>query len=329
MVKHQVVITDFIQDQLETEKGILGDIADVTALGAQSESDLKGRIDEADAVLLYVCTLTSETLDRLQNCRIIIRCGVGYDNVDFRHARRLGIPVANVPDYATEEVADSALGLTLTLTRGIALFNSSLREQRAPWSYRAAAPLRRLRGRVFGIVGLGRIGTAVAMRAKALGMKVLFYDPYKPPGHDRALGIEQVERLEELLSRSFIVSLHCPLTEETRGMIDKGAIARMPQGSYLINTARGAIVETSVIPSALESGALAGVGIDVLKNEPPPDDDPLISAWRNPDHPAHDRALLNPHSAFYSEDSLVELREKAALTCRKALCGEPVGTIVN
>ena len=151
---------------------------------------------------------------------------MGYDNVDCGLARQRGIPVANVPDYGTEDVADTAIGMMLALARGIAYLNSRLRAELGPWSYLQAVPLHRLRGRVFGIVGLGRIGTAAALRAKALGMDVAFYDPYKPDGYDKALGVRRVESFDELLAQAHVLSLHCPLTEETRHMVDAAAIAR-------------------------------------------------------------------------------------------------------
>ena len=150
--------------------------------------------------------------EQLNGCKLTIRCGVGCDNVDHAYARRRGIPVANVPDYGTEEVADSAVGLMLALTRGISYLNSRLRAEFEPWFYTQVTPLGRLRGRVFAIVGLGRIGTATAVRAKAMGMDVAFYDPYKDDGYDKALGVRRVEEIDELLAEAFVLSLHCPLT---------------------------------------------------------------------------------------------------------------------
>ncbi|RMF87690.1 MAG: C-terminal binding protein, partial [Planctomycetota bacterium] len=192
-----------------------------------------------------------------------------------------------------------------------------------------AVPIARLRGRVFGIVGLGRIGTAAACRAKTLGMDVVFYDPYKPDGYDRALGIRRAETLTELLSQVHILSIHCPATDETRGMIDARAVAAMPKGAYLVNTARGAIVDPAAVLAAIESGHLAGSGLDVLPQEPPADDDPLIVAWRNPDHPAHDRLIINPHAAFYCVEGLEDIRRKTAEAARRAILGEPLRNVVN
>ena len=328
--RFKVVITDFISDSMEPEIRILGKVADVAAVGARTEEDLVGSVEDVHALMVYHnLTLTSETIGRLRSCKAIVRCGVGVDNIDCVSARQRGIDVANIPDYGTEEVADTAIGMTLALARGISLYNGRLQRKQGPWSYTQAAPLRRLRGRTFGIVGLGRIGTAAALRAKSLGMEVAYYDPYKELGYDKSLGAVRVERLEDLLVKAYVVSLHCPLTEETRHMIDGEAIGRMPAGSYLVNTARGAVVDTAILPEAIASGRLAGAGIDVPEGDPPKPEDPLILAWRDPAHPSYDRVIINPHSAFYCEEGLEEIRVKAAETCRRALCGEPLLNVVN
>jgi C-terminal binding protein len=328
--RFRVVITDFITDDLAPERQFLGELADLVALNACEEPDLHGKVDEADAIMMYHnVTISQETIDRLRNCKLIVRCGVGYDNVDWRYARTRGIPVANVPDYGTEEVADSAIGMALTLARGIHLYNSQYQHGTEGWTYRSAVPIWRLRGRVFGIIGLGRIGTAAAMRAKALGMDVVFHDPYKPEGFDKALGIRRVYALEELLRQVHVLSVHSPLTSETNRMINAAAIAKMPRGSFLVNTARGAIVDTSAIPAAIESGHLAGAGIDVLAVEPPPTDDPLVRAWRDPKHPAYHRVIVNPHSAFYCEEGLLEMRTKGARAVQNALLGRSLLNVVN
>jgi len=178
-------------------------------------------------------------------------------------------------------------------------------------------------------VGLGRIGTAAALRAKALGMDVAFYDPYKPDGNEKALGIRRVEGLEELLGQAFGLSLHCPLTQETYHMIDSAALARMPTGTYLVNTARGAIVDADAVPGAIASGQLAGAAIDVLEHEPLVPESPLALAWRDPAHLAYHRLLVNPHAAFYCEEGLLEMRSKGAEACRRVLAGLPIRNVVN
>ncbi len=323
--QHHVVIADCITGDLGPEQSVLGDLAQLVALDAKHEDELVGHIEDADAIMLYhEISLSQKTIQRLKHCKLIVRCGVGYDNIDRDCASDCGIPVANVPDYGTEEVADSAIGMMLALTRGITFLNSRLKAGLGSWSYTQIAPLSRLRGEVFGIVGLGRIGTAAAMRAKAFGMDVVFYDPYKEDGYDKALGIRRAEHFDELLEKTLVLSLHCPLTDETYRLIDEQALAGMPTGSYLVNTARGALVDTSVIPGAIESGQLAGAAIDVLPCEPPAVDDPLIAAWRDSDHPAHHRILVNPHSAFYCEKGMTEMRMKGAEACRRALCEEPI-----
>jgi D-3-phosphoglycerate dehydrogenase/C-terminal binding protein len=327
----KVVITDLVTDELAPEREVLDGIARVEALGASREEELVGRIEDADAVMVYVLDLTRDTIARLERCRLIVRCGVGYDKIDGAFARERGIPLAHVPEYCTEEVADSALAMILALTRGLTYQSSRLQAEAGPWSWRegASLSLRRLRGRALGLVGLGRIGTATALRAKAFGLDVSYYDPYKPHGLDKALGLRRVDTLEELVSRSEILSLHCPLTPETRGMIDARVVSLLPPGAYLVNTARGAVVDTTAVPAAVESGQLAGVALDVLEHEPPAEDDPLVRAWRDPGHPAHWRVLLTPHSAFYSQESRREARTLGAQTVRRALAGEPIATIVN
>jgi D-3-phosphoglycerate dehydrogenase/C-terminal binding protein len=328
--RNKVVVTDFIADCLEPEKRILGDLAEVVAFDAYSEDDLVGRIEDADAIMLYHnMALTRKTIERLRDCKLIVRCGVGYDNVDHVFARQRGIAVANIPDYGSEEVADSAIGMTLALTRGIHQLNSLLRAGVGPWMYTQAVPLHRLRGRTFAIVGLGRIGTAVALRAKVLGMDVAFYDPYKPSGYDKSLGIRRLEDFGELLAQSFVLSLHCPLTDETFHLLNAQTIAKMPVGAYLVNTARGAVVDTTALPAAIASGHLAGAGIDVLEHEPPAADHPLLAAWRDPQHAAQHRLIVNPHSAFYCEEGLMDMRTKGSEACRRALSGRPIPNVVN
>jgi C-terminal binding protein len=326
----RVVITDFLRDDLAPERAGLGTLAAVEALDASCEDELVGRIETADAIMMYHnLSLTRRTIERLERCRLIVRCGAGVDNVDHAFARSRGIDVANVPDYGTEEVADSALALALALVRGVNLYNVRLRERPDPWAYTVAGPIRRLRGRTFGIVGLGRIGTAAALRARALGMEVGFFDPYRPDGADKALGVRRFDSPRELFAASHILSLHCPLTDETRHLVDAESLGWLPHGAVLVNTARGAIVDTTAIPSALVSGQLAGAGIDVLDGEPPAADNPLLTAWRDPSHPAYERLIVNPHAAFYSEEGLLDMRTKGTEACRRALLGLPVRNVVN
>jgi C-terminal binding protein len=329
-MRHRVVITDFVTTPLTIEEGILGDMADIVAANAFSESELVGHIEEADAVMIYHSfNVTRATLALLEHCKVIVRCGVGFDNVDREFARSRGIPVLNVPDYGTEDVADHAIGMFLTLARAIALQNSRLRARIGRWSYDEVAPIHRLRGRKFAIIGFGRIGTATALRAKALGMDVVFYDPYLPDGRDKAIGVRRAESIEELFDNATAVSLHCPLSDETKHMINAKSLALLPKGAHLVNTARGDIVDTTCVPAAIVSGQLAGAALDVLPQEPPDDNDSLLVAWRDPSHPAHHRLIINPHAAFYTVEGFDDMRTKGAQAVRRALLGQPLRNVVN
>ncbi len=326
----QVIITDFIEEPLDYERQILGDLAQVTALNALHEEELTGRIEEADVVVLYhQFHLGAATIGRLKHCRLIIRGGVGFDNVDRQAARARGITVANVPDYGTEDVADTAIAMLMSLARGTHFLNSRLRRGQGPWHYSQTVPLRRLRGRTLGIVGMGRIGTATALRAKALGLEVVYFDPHVPQGRDKSLGIRSAGTLGELLAQSHALSIHCPLTPETHHLVNAETIAQLPPGALLINTARGAVVDMAAVIQALESGHLGGAGIDVLETEPPADDHLVIRAWRDPGHPAHDRLILNPHSAFYTEEGLADMRIKSSENARRVLLGLEPWNLVN
>lgn len=326
----KVVVTDFIHEPLEIEREVLGDIAEVVALSAESSEQVDDRINDADGLLVYhFVSIRKEAIQRMPRCQIIVRCGAGYDNVDYEFARKQSIAVANVPDYGTEDVADTAIAMTLSLARGTHLLNQRCHQGTKNWTYQLAVPLRRIRGQVFGVIGLGRIGTAAALRARALGYDVVFYDPYRPDGTDKAVGVRRAETLEELLSQSNVVSCHCLLSEETRHLINCETIKLFPKGSLLINTARGAVVDPQAVLNGLESGTLAGAGIDVLDGEPPSDDLPLVQAWRDPEHPAYQRLILTPHAAFYSEEGLEDMRRKGSENIRRCLLGQPPRNVVN
>ena len=330
MSQARVIVTDCLEEPLDLEREILGDLAEIVALGATSDEQLLDRVKDADALLVYhFVKITARVIEQLECCRIIARCGVGHDNIDSVAARDLGIPVTNVPDYGTEEVADSAFGLMLSLARGLNRMSVRARKGETPWSHELASPLHRLRGRALGIVGLGRIGTALALRAKAIGLEVAFHDPYLPDGSDKALGVRRVDNLDDLLRQSHLLSLHCPGNEETAGLINARAIDLLPDGAYLVNTARGSVVDAPAVIEALAKGKLAGAALDVLPQEPPPKEDPVLKAWLNPEHPAHDRLLLNPHGAWYSEEGMADARTKACINVRRVLFGEAPRNVVN
>ena len=267
-----------------------------------------------DAIVCYHDLMLDEALvPHLQRCRMIVRAGVGYDQIAIAACAAHGMPVCNTPDYGTTDVADHAIALTLALARGIVGYHTALKTDiAAGWDFMAAPTVRRLSGQVFGVVGLGRIGTATALRAKALGMQVMFFDPYRPTGTELALGLARLGSLDELLAVADVVSLHTPLSDETRGMIDRAAVARMKPGMLLVNTSRGPVVDPDAVLDGLRSGRLAGAALDVLPVEPPAGDEPLLLAWQKGEPSIANRLILSPHSAFYSASSLADLRRKSA-----------------
>ncbi len=247
-----------------------------------------------------------------ERCRIVVRASTGYDNMDLAGWAARGVPVCNVPDYATTEVADHAIALMLALTRGTISYHEVLRREGAPgWRFNVAPLVRRLRGAVFGVVGLGRIGLAAANRAAGFGMDVVFYDPYLATGAELAVGFRRVDRLMDLLASSDVISLHAPLTAETRNMIDGAALAAAKPGVVLVNTARGAIVDLDALHAALKRGQVGGAALDVLPQEPFDQAHPLIADWLAHEPWLEGRLALSPHAAFFSPASMVDMRLKA------------------
>lgn len=271
--------------------------------------------ERCDAVVTARMPIDTKVIPHLKRARIVVRHGVGFDVVDLEACGEAGIAVCNVPDYGTTEVADSAIAMMLAFARGTAALDSALRaDLKGSWTHAGNVTGRRLRGACFGVIGLGRIGTAAALRARAFGMDVAFYDPLLPNGTELALGFKRARTLHALLGLADVVSIHTPLTKETRGMINAEAVAAMKQGAYVINTARGPICDTAALTEGLKSGKLAAVGLDVLPKEPASTDDPFVAAWSANEPWIRGRALLNPHAGFYSPDSFVDLRRKAMET---------------
>jgi C-terminal binding protein len=312
-----VVITDHLAEA-GVERSVLDPIADVHLLQTNNEAEVERLATSADALLVFHdIKLTSRSLSVLSRCRGVVRCGVGYDNVDLRAAGECGIVVCNVPDYGTEEVADHALAMLLALARRLFPCDAAIRAGR--WDVSAVFGAPRLRGRTLGLIGCGRIGTAMSLRAKALGLDVVIYDPYQPPGIEKALGVRRAYRFDDLLRQAEFVSLHCPLTSETHHILDEAALAKLPAGAYVINTARGPCVDGTALLAALESGRVAFAALDVVEREPL-DDERLQR---------HPRLLLTPHAAFYSVEGFVEMRTKGAEEVRRLLLGEAVLNPVN
>jgi phosphoglycerate dehydrogenase-like enzyme len=300
------------------ERGVLDDTAEVRTIAVDFHEPLPAAALAADVLLLWHnIPVTAELIARLTRCRALIRNGTGYDSVDTRAAADRGIPVCNVPDYGTEEVADHAIALTLALCRQ--LFPLDAEAKRLGWQINVSAKMHRLRTLTFGIVGLGRIGTATALRAKALGFRVFFFDPYVTRGAHKALGLERVESLDELLRGSDVVSIHCPLTAKTRGMIGARELALLKPSAYLVNTARGDLVQKAPLLAALRAGRLGGAGLDVVEDEP----------LRSAEEAATPNLIVTCHAAFCSPEGMIEMRTTSAKIARAALRGEPVWNRVN
>lgn len=313
-----VVVTDSVFPTLEPAREVLASIgAELRLAEAPDPARVAALAQEADALMVTYMPIGAELIQQLRRCRIIARFGIGVDNVDVPAATRAGIVVTNVPDYCIDEVSDHALALLLALARRLFPADRSVRA--GTWSVRVVTPIHRLRGRVLGLVGFGKIARALAQKARALGLEVLAFDPYLSPEFVEAQGARPVS-LEELLQRSDFISIHVPLTPETRHLFNDEIFQKVKPGAFLINTARGPIVDEGALLRALDSGRLAGAALDVLEQEPPPADSPLLR---------REDVILTPHIAFYSEESLVDLQTKAAQEVVRVLQGQPPRNPVN
>lgn len=320
------------EDDAQIERGVLAGAGEIR-IHRERRAD---RIPEetwraADAIICYhEVRMDSAVLEQLERCRIIVRAGVGYDQIDVEAAGARGIPVCNVPDYGTTEVADHAIALLLGLARGLVSYHQRLvADPLAGWQWSGAPLVRRLRGSRFGIVGLGRIGLATARRAAGLDMEVVFHDPHLPDGSELGAGYRRASTLEELLAQSDVLSLHCPLTPETRHLVDARALALLKPGALLINTARGALIDLAALEDALRAGRLDGAGLDVLAEEPPDPSHSLIQAYRRREPWADGHLLLTPHAAWLSEAGRRDLRSKSAATVLAYLARGELRNCVN
>jgi phosphoglycerate dehydrogenase-like enzyme len=308
----------FTDASATVEHPLLSDVADVVTVWLPFNAPLPTEVLEADALILWHGPRISATeIARLTNCRAIIRNGVGYDSVDTVAAAKAGIPVCNVPDYGTEEVADHTLALTLALYRQ--LFPLDAEAKRLGWTITVAPRMRRLRTQTFGLIGLGRIGMATALRAKAFGFRTVFFDPYAVTGLHKAIGVERLDTLDDLLRAADVVSVHCPLTHETRGLIGAPEIGKMRPGAFLVNTARGDIVQKDPVFAALRSGHLGGAGLDVVEGEP----------LRTANEAATPNLIVTCHAAFCSPEGLIEMRTTSSRLARAAVLGHPLWNRVN
>ncbi|KAH8250026.1 C-terminal-binding protein isoform X2 [Drosophila bipectinata] len=298
------------------EMPILKDVATVAFCDAQSTSEIHEKVlnEAVGALMWHTIVLTKEDLEKFKALRIIVRIGSGTDNIDVKAAGELGIAVCNVPGYGVEEVADTTMCLILNLYRRTYWLANMVREGKkftGPEQVREAAHgCARIRGDTLGLVGLGRIGSAVALRAKAFGFNVIFYDPYLPDGIDKSLGLTRVYTLQDLLFQSDCVSLHCTLNEHNHHLINEFTIKQMRPGAFLVNTARGGLVDDETLALALKQGRIRAAALDVHENEP------YNGALKDAPN-----LICTPHAAFFSDASATELREMAATEIRRAIVG--------
>ncbi|ARO34312.1 D-2-hydroxyacid dehydrogenase protein (plasmid) [Rhizobium sp. NXC14] len=315
--KYVVGITDHMIGSPDLEAEVLGQDVEIDFFATTDETLFDpDRLAKLDALMVWGARLGSPSISHLHRCRGVVRYGVGYEKIDLAALANAGIPFANNPDYGTEEVADHAIAMILSLHRRLWEHDARARGYTSGWQVHSLKPLSRSNRATVGVIGVGRIGTAVVNRLKPFGFRILGYDPGQPPGHEKAVGYERVEALADILAKSDIVTLHCPATADTRGMLDADGLAQLKPGAILVNTARGELLgDLDALEAALRSGHLAAAAIDTLAQEPP-GQHPLLVAWRNREDWLSGRLVISPHNAFYSDHAAVEMRTNAARTVR-------------
>lgn len=312
-----VAVSDSVFPNLDPAREVLSKVGAELRLATGPTPDAILQVArDSDAALVTYAKITADLIRQMTRCRIISRFGIGVDNVNIAAATAAGIVVTRVPDYCIDEVSDHAVALLLALVRKIPFANARAHSGR--WEMAAVAPIHRLRGSVLGLVGFGRIPRLVAPKAQAFGLKVLTYDPYVSQDITTSAGVERVG-FDELVKISDYISIHTPLLPETNHLFNEEVFARMKPTAYLINTARGPIVDEVALARALDARQIAGAALDVLSQEPPLGS-PLFG---------RDNVILTPHTSFYSVESLVELQIKAAEEVVRVLTGQVPRNPVN
>jgi len=307
----QVAVTDTVFPSLDPAREALSRVD--AELTLASEPTVEGILEvaaDADALLVTYGQINADVIAGLKNCKAIGRFGIGTDNIDIGAAAGKGIVVTYAPVYCLDEVSDHAMALLLSVARKIPYANKLVADGR--WEMPAVVPIARLRGTTLGLLGLGNIPQQIVGKAQAFGMNVIAADPYCPEEVFGKLNVVKVE-FDDLLAQSDYISVHAPLTPETEKMFNMDAFKKMKNTAFLINTARGPLVDTADLAAALDAGEIAGAGLDVLPTEPPAPDDPIVG---------RDDVVLTPHTGFYSEDALLDLQTTVASDVAAVLAGE-------
>jgi len=313
-----VAVADTVFPSLDPAKEILAELKAELRLAAEPTPEaILAVARQADGLLVTYAKITGDIIRQLERCRVISRFGIGVDNIDLDAAAKAEIVVTYVPDYCVDEVSDHAMALLLALARKVTYANRLVQDGR--WEMKAIVPLHRLRGRVLGLVGLGKIPQALTPKAQAFGLKVIATDPFLPAEVAAELDVDLVG-FEQLLEQADYVSIHAPLTPETHHLFNADAFKKMKSEAFLVNTARGPLVDVEALAIALDQGQLAGAALDVMPVEPPPVDTPLLG---------RDNVILTPHTGFYSEQALLDLQTKAATDLARVLSGKPPQYPVN
>ncbi|MCY4515283.1 MAG: C-terminal binding protein [Candidatus Tectomicrobia bacterium] len=315
----KVLVTDYVWPSIEPEKAVLERIgAELVVAPDSSEDTLAGLAGDVDGILTCFAQVTDKVLRAAEKCIVVGRYGVGVDNIAVDTATELGMAVTYVPDYCVEEVSDHVLGLLLTWNRRVAYFDRMVKT--SGWgSLSLTMPILRLRGKKLGIVGFGRIGQVVCRKALAFGFEVLTSDPFVPAETATQLGASMVG-MQELLRESDFITLHSPLIPETRNLIGAAELDLMKSTAFLINCARGPLIDEEALYEALKNNRIGGAGLDVLVDAHPAPDHPLLKL---------ENAIITPHVAFFSEEAVLELEERAAEEGAAVLQGRRPKNLVN
>ncbi len=317
-MRYRVLVTDYVWPTLDRERSILEPLG-VELIPAPSgdEATLARLASDVDGIMTCFASVTPAVVRAPAHLQVVARYGIGVDNIAVDVASGRDAVVTNVPDYCVEEVAEHALALLFACARRLMIYDRAVRDDN--WNSAVGMPLYRLAGKTLGIVGFGQIGRRLAAKAQALGLQVIAYGPRLTPAEARKASCRAVS-LAELLEESDFVSLHLPLTPQSAHMFDRARFGQMKSGAVFINTSRGGLVESAALAEALESGHLSAAGVDVLPQEPPEPDEPLLQ---------QDNLIVTPHVAFNSEESLAELQTRTAQSVARVLGGRMPESVVN